>query len=100
MGNSKLALSLIIYFISISLLISYMATEMQISGVVDISGTFDDSHTTGIPLVDSAVWLSLFISNLSALVLWTLPEEIFPLWANLIFIKAPAIGLVLSVVTL
>ncbi len=81
-------------------------------GVVDYTPAQQEpSFWDGIPIVsdistaiggalESAGYIGGIISALAGLMLWTLPEAIFPLWANIIFIKAPIILLVVELVRL
>jgi hypothetical protein len=71
-------------------------------GLVNYTSPDSDSFWSGIPIIgtvaDTAPLVSSFLGSLFGVLLWTLPEAIFPLWANLIFIKIPLIVLIIAIV--
>lgn len=115
MAESKFIIGLLLYIFTISTLIAYFAVGMGYTGIVDPSTLIKYEQPAEVEEGDriwfisdvadflsdvgqGAAFAGAYLSTISAVIVWTLPETLFPLWANIIFIKIPLIGLVVSVI--
>lgn len=110
MSNVQFIMGLLLYIFCISTLISYFAVGMgytEISGVNDlVTYNAPDDTLSNIPIIGESLsdlaattaFIGAYLTTISAVLFWTLPEPLFPLWANIIFIKIPLIGLIVSVI--
>ena len=78
-----------------------MAIGASGEALINYTPPEEESFWDGIPIigetVDAASLTGSFLGSLFGVLFWTLPESIFPLWANFIFIKVPLIALIVSV---
>jgi hypothetical protein len=95
MASVKLFLGILLYLICISTLIGYAAVSMGYNaGVPDVTQIQSPS---GGSIYDALGMLWTVFQTVTLLLVWNLPEEILPLWANIIFIKAPLIALIVII---
>lgn len=114
MSSVNFIIGLLLYIFVVSTLIGYFAVGMGYTGFTNPDTlieyeTPDETPDSDIPIIGDitdflsdlgagASFASSYLSTISAIILWTLPEAIFPLWANIICIKIPLIGLIVSVI--
>jgi len=113
MSSHQYILGLVIYVFVVTGLIAMIATGMNMGTVQTIDITMEQpdtfSESSDIPIIGGlidtlgdigagAMFVGSFLSTFMTVLLWTLPELIFPLWANIIFIKAPLIALIYIIV--
>lgn len=92
-------IGLIVYLIAVSLLISYMATGMGYT-VGAISLDIGTNSSTGIAAIDVLGYSANLIGVMLQCITLTLPEEVLPLWANILFIKTAFVGVIIGIVDL
>ncbi len=100
MGNPILTMGLLIYLLIFSMCVAYVANGTGYSGVEAIGIDWDGPITTGIQVVDTLAYWAQFLFTIGAVILWTIPDGILPLWMNALLVKIPLIGLVASVIEL
>ena len=113
MSAHQYILGLVIYVFVVTGLIALVASGMNMGTVQTINITMeqpasysdlgDDSFIGGIlntisDISAGAAFIGSFLGTFMTVLVWTLPELIFPLWANIIFIKAPLIALIYIIV--
>ena len=106
MNSPRLILGLLLYVCVTSILIAAFAAGMGYTGITTGEGSYNittpDVSGDSLPVVgtaqDTGEMVGSFLQALGLVLAWTLPGEIFPWWANLIFIKIPLIGLIIAVV--
>jgi len=108
--TTGIIMGIVLYLVVISTVISYTAFNMgygQIGGVTfsytppERNVILESIPIIGDTLADGAIAGTMaagFVTTLLSLLVWTLPEAIFPLWANIIFIKIPAVILVAAII--
>lgn len=96
MASAKLFLGILMYLICISTLIGYAASSMGYTpGMPDVTQIQTPS---GGSIYDALGMFFSVFQTIGLLLVWNVPEVIFPLWANIIFIKVPLIVLIVIVV--
>lgn len=96
---------LLLYVVVTSTIIAVFSAGMGVSVIspeVNYTAPSDDSILSSLPVIggafDTASFVQSFIMSLMGVLFWTLPSEIMPIWANVVFIKIPLIALIISVV--
>lgn len=106
-SSPYLIFGLLLYVVCTSIFIAIFAAGMGYTGGIQsgeslIAYEAPDNETSTIPIIGGAVeggeMISSVLSALASVLLWTLPAEIFPLWANVIFIKIPLVVLIVAIV--
>lgn len=113
MSAHQYILGLVIYVFVVTGLVAMIATGMNMGTVQTININVEQpdtfSESSDIPIIGGlidtlgdigagAMFVGSFLSTFMTVLVWTLPELIFPLWANIIFIKAPLIALIYIIV--
>lgn len=113
MSAHQFILGLVIYVFVVTGLIAMVATGMNMGTVQTMNITLNQPDTYGessdIPVIGGLIdtlsdigagagFVGSFLGAFMTVLVWTLPELIFPLWANIIFIKAPLIALIYVIV--
>jgi len=106
MADIKLFLGILMYLIFVSVIIGYSATSIGMnSGVPDVSGISanpDIPEVSNVPIIGGILSgveaISTILSMVALVIVWNVPETIFPLWANILFIKPAVIALILIIV--
>ena len=111
MSSPKIIFSVLLYVCFLSTAVAVFAVGLGAEGfdvnqsmnIVNYSPpSQEDSIFSGIPILGTGEAASSFIQSLAFTILgvlfWTIPESIFPLWANIIFIKIPLVYLVASII--
>ena len=109
--NAKFILGLLLYVVSVSTLIglaSYgMGYENPSAVEIDYNPPSNETALSWLPFGigegvtdawNSLSWITAITGSVMGVLFWTLPETIFPLWANILFIKLPLIALLISIV--
>ena len=115
MSSHQFIMGLIIYIFVVTGCISMMAIGMGMGSIDNLNMTFQQPETyssaSDIPIIGGlidtladvgagAMFVGSFLGVFVTVLVWTLPEIIFPVWANIIFIKAPLIATIYLIVEL
>lgn len=87
-GAPRILFGCLLYLLVVSSMIAYFATGMGIAGISGI--TINPTDTNPITIGYT------FAVNLMTVIAWTLPESVFPLILNLIFIKTALVGVIVG----
>jgi len=91
---------LLLYIVVTTLIISTYAHGIatDTTGISENILDYNPPELTGIYAIDAILFAQTFLGAIIGVLFWTLPEWIFPLWANVIFIKIPLIALIAAIV--
>lgn len=108
MSSPKLIFYLLLYVVFTASAVAVFAVGMgyPIGGsgdnLINYEPPAEESIWDSIPILgetfDTASLVGSFITATLGVLFWTLPPEIMPLWANVIFIKIPLITLIVAIV--
>jgi len=102
---AKLILGLLLYVVTVSMIIGMISAGMGYGDTgsvgIDYTSPASESMWSSIPIIgdtfESLGFITSAVIAIGQVLLWTLPEAIFPLWANIVFIKIPLVALIFAV---
>ena len=100
-----LIIGILAYIFVVSSMIGVVAVGMGYDNPgaigIDYTAPDDESILSSIPFIgetfESAGFIGSVITAIASVLFWTVPEQLFPLWANILFIKIPLVGLIFAV---
>lgn len=102
---AKLILGLLLYVVTMSMLIGMFSVGMDMGEIgevgIDYTAPTDESIWNSVPFIgetfESLGFIGSAVVAVGKVLLWTLPETLFPLWANIVFIKIPLVVLIFAI---